>query len=137
MADYDVVIGTKNSWINVPMEDYQSFSEWVESISSLLILGLGRDKYLISLNSKKVKIFIKRLNVEVRDFTTEEALNEIREQDGIYMVNVTNDIWLKYDKDDAIEYVKRSKKKVIISATIEILTFGKNVGRINWFAGMK
>lgn len=73
----------------------------------------------------------------MRDFTTEEALDEIREQDGIYMVNVTNDIWLKYDKDDAIEYVKRSKKKVIISATIEILTFGKNVGRINWFAGMK
>lgn len=137
MDDYDVVIGTKNSWINIPMEDYQSFNEWVDRINSLLILGLGREKYLINLNSKKVDIFIKCLNVEVRDFTTEEALDEIREQDGLYMVNVTNDIWLKYDKDDAIEYIKRSKKKVSISATIEILTSGKNVGRINWFVRMK
>ena len=128
-ASYDVAIGTQSSWLEASLEDYQAFRNVLDSIDALLIHSIGNEKFLIDLDSSKISIKIAGLNAKVRDFTDKEIEQEFRAENGIYKVNVTNDIWLPYSHDDALDYIRKSKKAVEITGRIIIRTFD-DPGRI-------
>lgn len=121
----DVVIGERDTfWLE---SDQKMLQKYTNGMRHLEYPG-GYNYYFI-IDSSKIGFSIENIRISYANEEVESILArcEMRE-DGKYLLNITNDIFIPFSKDDLIKYVHDTEKVLTLSADIKYRIRAAKVG---------
>ncbi len=81
----------------------------------------GSSNYYIVLDKDLIELDISNINVEFDDLTWDDIQNNYcKVEEGILYYNVTNDIWIPFDKESLESYINKTKKKMCVYADVTV-----------------
>lgn len=121
----DVTIGARDVFWGE--EDKEMLSKYTSSMRKVKFPG-GYNFYFI-LDSTKIEISLENIKVEYEDLTWEQIENRCKmTEDGQITYNVTNDLYVPFEKDELLKHITNTKKKVLVYADIKYRISGEKVG---------
>lgn len=114
-AAVDMVIGNGEEYYgDAAMANYHAF------LDNKIHLPEADDfMCLYALQTSLANISIERIHIELRDYTFEEILQgRATDDDGNFLYNVTNDIYLPFLKEELIPHIKNTRKRLTISIDV-------------------
>jgi hypothetical protein len=112
----DTLIGYKSMFFRMEREDeFKKFESEMFQIKSDMINNI-----VIAIDSSE--LFVHLLNVEIRieKFSEEEILKNAKmNEEGKYLYNITNDIYLPFEKEELIKYFSHARRRIIVATNIE------------------
>lgn len=101
-----------------------------ESVNDLLVKYMEDKKKIsykkcfknfIVLDKDLIELDISNFNVEFDDLTWDDIQNNYcKVEEGILYYNVTNDIWIPFDKESLESYINKTKKKMCVYADVTV-----------------
>lgn len=89
----------------------------------------GGYNYFFILDSELIEFSMTNLRVEFVDLSWEEIKHRCKEnENGKWSFNVTNDIYIPFDKSEIEKYITNTKKKVLVYADIKMRLKSDKVG---------
>lgn len=121
----DVVIGERDTFWSE--SDQKMLQKYTNGMRHLEYPG-GYNYYFI-IDSSKIGFSIENIRISYANEEVESILArcEMRE-DGKYLLNITNDIFIPFSKDDLIKYVHDTEKVLTLSADIKYRIRAAKVG---------
>lgn len=121
----DVVIGERDTFWQE--SDQKMLQKYTDGMRHLEYPG-GYNYYFI-IDSSKIGFSIENIRISYANEEAESILArcEMRE-DGKYLLNITNDVFIPFSKDDLIKYVHDTEKVLTLSADIKYRIRADKVG---------
>lgn len=121
----DVVIGERDTFWQE--SDQKMLQKYTDGMRHLEYPG-GYNYYFI-IDSSKIGFSIENIRISYANEEAESILSrcEMREN-GKYLLNITNDIFIPFSKDDLIKYVHDTEKVLTLSADIKYRIRADKVG---------
>jgi len=114
-AEVDMVIGNGEEYYgDAAMANYHAF------LDNKIHLPEADDfMCLYALQTSLVNISIECIHINLRDYTVEEIMQaRTTDNNGNFLYNVTNDIYLPFSKEELIPHVKNTRKILTISIDV-------------------
>ncbi len=111
----DMVIGNGEEYYgDTSMDKYHAF------LNGKIHLPEADDfMCLYALQTSLANISIERIHIDLRDYTVEEIMQaRTTDDDGNFLYNVTNDIYLPFSKEELIPHIKNTRKILTISIDV-------------------
>ena len=98
-------------------EDEHMLQKYTEGMEHLKFCG-GYNCYFI-LDGKKIEFCINNIRIEYADVEEGAILNKCQQRDdGKYYYNITNDIYIPFEKDEVVQYVQNTQKVIKVLADV-------------------
>ena len=107
-------------------EDGKILQKFTESMEHIKFSG-GYNSYFI-IDGKKIEFIIHNIRVEYSDVDEDTILKKCDQRDGKYYYNITNDIYIPFEKDEVVQYVQNTQKVIKILADITYRVPDKKIG---------
>jgi hypothetical protein len=123
--EVDTIIGNRDSFYGDPRDsEYKKFMNNKKRIK----FPTGNN-CLIGINSDLIYIKEIKFEIDVEDYSYEEIKSMCKTDDrGNLLYNVTNSIYLPFDKEDIKSYINRIRKKLAISIDVSFYITDDIVG---------
>lgn len=113
--DLDTLIGYRN-WFygKQSQEDFQMFESKMKKVKAD-----GINDRVFAVNRSCLFIELEDVDVNIDNLTEQEMIESARiDEHGKYLYNITNDIFLPFEKEELIEYLSNARKIVKVSFDI-------------------
>jgi hypothetical protein len=114
--DFDTIIGYRNWFYGMAREeDFKNFENKMKQIKSDRINDI-----ILAINSKLFYFNLIDIEVRVDKLTEDEMLDSASiTEEGKYLFNITNEIFLTCEKNELIEYLSNAWRKIVVYIKIE------------------
>ena len=88
----------------------------------------GFNLYFI-LDGRAIEFSVSNIQVKYKDVSSDEILKNCkRGQDGKLQYNITNDIYIPFEENEVIEYVRNTQKVITVDVDIAYRITGEKIG---------
>ncbi len=121
----DLVIGSRDVFWGE--DDKDMLSNYTETMKKVKYPGGYNFSFIF--DSTMIEISLDNIEVEYKDLSWEEIEEKCKIlDDGQITYNVTNDLYIPFEKDELIKHITNTKKRVLIYADIKYRISGEKVG---------
>jgi len=121
----NAVIGNKDTFYgDSKTEEYQEYIK-----DKIRIKSPGGTNYLLGIDTKLIYAKISNVDIKIVDFTDEDINNCCKcDENGNYLYNITNSIYLPFSKDELHSYLYNIRKKIIVDAKASFFIRDSKIG---------
>lgn len=112
----DTLIGYRDYFYGI--NDIDKFKEFEQN--KMKLKSLYSKNCIITIDSSKFYFNINNVLVDIKNMDIDEVCKELNlNENGEYLYNITNDIYIPFTKDELKIYLDNKKRNIIIKADIE------------------
>lgn len=112
----DTLIGYRDYFYGI--NDIDKFKKFEQN--KMKLKSLYSKNCIITIDSSRFYFNINNISVEIKNMNIDEVCKELsRNENGEYLYNITNDIYIPFTKDELKIYLDNKKRNITIKADIE------------------